>query len=187
MSEGSHTTDGDRTQPTHEGTRRRLQKVKNTVDRTNTIIGTIAIVVGWILGIVTLLPFHSVEASNTSVRITYPSPGVIDRQIVMQGIVRYLPEGKSLWADIQDLSDLRQNPNNQACSVSGTNFQCGQLYIGGASQHNHRFQLEVWIVGVDQIQEINSYNSTAAKLNYPGLTSPPDGTTIATSVQVLRR
>src|SRR5450631_2502546 len=164
----------------------RLQNLTKFINTTNATVATIAIVVGWIAGAITLLHFHSSKALSTTVAIAYPSGDVVAPEITMKGTVHNLPSGKNLWVDIQDLGDLRHNPNNHACSVVKNEFECGQLFIGGLAQHNHEFQLQIWIVGLDQIQAINTYNSTAPKRHFPGMTSPPDGTVIATSIEVLR-
>ena len=70
--------------------------------------------------------------------------------------------------------------------MTGTAFHFPMAFIGSPAQHNHRFQLEIWLVGLDQVQAINTYNGSAARNDYPGMAQPPDGTTIVTSRQVLR-
>jgi hypothetical protein len=165
---------------------RGIRRIVGVINLTNATVGTIAILIGWGAGLILALHINSNHVPNTVVKITSPTPGAISREVVVQGIVHHLPDGKSLWVDTQDLSDLKHNPNDRECTVTGDSFQCGQIFVGSLGQRNHSFQLEIWIVGLNQIQEINNYNSTAEARSYPGLTTPPDGTTIETSIQVLR-
>jgi hypothetical protein len=151
---------------------------------------TVATITGVVLlaaGLVTGLHLNSAKPSAPTALITSPTSRVVDPKIVVSGDVHDLPQDKELLFDIQDLSNNRHNPDSQQCSVTGTTFNCGEVYIGGAQQRNHLFELELWIVGVAQIQAIDSYNSTASKRGYPGMAEPPDGTLVAAWDRVLRR
>jgi hypothetical protein len=165
---------------------RRWARVREAVDRTNAIVATAAIVVGWGIGAATIWPFHTSTTPKVFVSISSPATGPVSREIDVRGVARYLRAGERLWVDVLDLSDLRHNPAKEACSVVGSAFRCGQIFIGAPGQHNHKFLLEMWVLGVDQMQPINNYNITAVQRHYPGMTAPPDGTTIATSVEVIR-
>jgi hypothetical protein len=167
----------------------RWKKFSDVIFTAQAAVVTIATLVALVAGLLTGLHLNSAKPSAPVVLITSPSSNstMVDPKIVVSGDVHDLPQDKELLFDIQDLSNNRHNPDSQQCSVTGTTFNCGEVYIGGAQQRNHLFELELWIVGVAQIQAVNNYNSTASKRGYPGMAEPPDGTLVAAWDKVLRR
>jgi hypothetical protein len=134
------------------------------------------------------MPWWHSGTHRTTAHITPLRSNIVAPQIAVQGTVQNMPAGMSLWLNVEDLSNLHNNPQSGPCDVSDGTFRCAQGLVGAPNQHNDTFRLQIWLVGPDQIAVIQAYNAKAASTHqYPGMIALPDGSTLEDSLEVVRQ
>jgi hypothetical protein len=110
-----------------------------------------------------------VPAPSISISEPAPGAGIAEYLGTVSGTVRNLRPGQTVWV----FNDVANYPysvylNTGPCAVSGTNWTCGYIYVGPASDNTQTFA--IWAAVVSSQQSAYLGHSEASQqwtVHYP--------------------
>jgi hypothetical protein len=99
-----------------------------------------------------------------------------------------LAAGHTLWAVQRSVDESRYHPQDQACTIVGSGWECPSIYLGAPEQVGVRFQIIILDADASAAQELIDYGQRdhSAPDAFRGLDELPHGAQTVASVRVRR-